>query len=125
MRVTHLPQWQAGEGSLARKDSQAILPPTGPSCQYCRMTLTAQGYHFTCHLCGATFCYIHMSRHSGAHREAQMEGGPTMAAGEHGIEDGVLVSRSELAALLGEIRELRALLETPSGRPSPRAREGA
>ena len=25
------------------------------------------GYHFTCHVCGVEYCYIHMRRHDGAH----------------------------------------------------------
>ncbi|MDA4116926.1 MAG: hypothetical protein OK455_01095 [Thaumarchaeota archaeon] len=35
-------------------------------CRYCGGKLNL-GYNFTCHVCGETYCYIHLSRHSGAH----------------------------------------------------------
>jgi hypothetical protein len=35
-------------------------------CHYCGGRLNL-GYHFTCHVCGEAYCYIHLSRHSGAH----------------------------------------------------------
>ena len=35
-------------------------------CQYCGGRLNL-GYHFACHLCGESYCYIHMTRHSRAH----------------------------------------------------------
>ena len=38
----------------------------GPACAFCRGRFDV-GYHFTCHRCGATYCYAHMSRHLGAH----------------------------------------------------------
>jgi hypothetical protein len=44
-----------------------ILSQKRLSCQYCRKTLPALGYYFTCHVCGATYCYIHMMKHSAAH----------------------------------------------------------
>jgi len=44
-----------------------ILSQKRFSCQYRRKTLPALGYHFTRHVCGATYCYIHMSGHDGAH----------------------------------------------------------
>jgi len=25
------------------------------------------GYHYTCHVCGASYCYTHMERHARAH----------------------------------------------------------
>jgi hypothetical protein len=37
-----------------------------PACKFCRGRFDV-GYHFTCHTCGATYCYVHMSRHLGAH----------------------------------------------------------
>jgi hypothetical protein len=37
-----------------------------PACQFCRRRFDV-GYHFTCHLCGATYCYIHLDRHRTAH----------------------------------------------------------
>lgn len=38
-------------------------------CQYCGGKLNL-GYHYTCHLCGDAYCYIHMSRHARAHPRA-------------------------------------------------------
>ncbi len=35
-------------------------------CQYCGGRLHL-GYHFSCHVCGDSYCYIHMSRHARAH----------------------------------------------------------
>jgi hypothetical protein len=35
-------------------------------CQYCRGKLHL-GYHFTCHICGDAYCYIHMAKHARAH----------------------------------------------------------
>jgi hypothetical protein len=35
-------------------------------CQYCGGKLHL-GYHFTCHICGDAYCYIHMARHARAH----------------------------------------------------------
>jgi hypothetical protein len=37
------------------------------ACHYCGKRFDL-GYHYTCHVCGATYCYIHMSKHSKAHR---------------------------------------------------------
>ncbi len=35
-------------------------------CQYCGGKLSF-GFHFTCHVCGGAYCYIHMAKHSRAH----------------------------------------------------------
>jgi len=48
-----------------------ILSQKRLSCQYCRKTLPALGYYFTCHVCGATYCFIHMRRHCAHPRPAQ------------------------------------------------------
>ncbi len=37
------------------------------SCSFCGKQLGKE-YFFTCHVCGATYCYIHMYRHARAHR---------------------------------------------------------
>lgn len=37
------------------------------SCSFCGKTLGKE-YFFSCHVCGATYCYIHMYRHGKAHR---------------------------------------------------------
>lgn len=37
------------------------------SCSYCGKALGHE-YFFTCHVCGAKYCYIHMYRHGRAHR---------------------------------------------------------
>lgn len=40
-------------------------------CSFCGAKLSL-GYHFTCHLCGSSYCYIHMSRHERTHRPGTM-----------------------------------------------------
>ena len=37
------------------------------TCSFCGRALGKE-YFFTCHVCGANYCYIHMYRHSRAHR---------------------------------------------------------
>jgi len=37
------------------------------TCSFCGRTLGKENY-FTCHVCGATYCYIHMVKHSRAHK---------------------------------------------------------
>jgi hypothetical protein len=37
------------------------------TCNFCSKVLGKQ-YYFTCHICGATYCYIHMSKHARSHR---------------------------------------------------------
>ncbi len=37
------------------------------SCVFCGKALGKE-YFFTCHVCGAKYCYIHMYRHGRAHR---------------------------------------------------------
>ena len=37
------------------------------SCSFCGRALGKE-YFFTCHICGAKYCYIHMYRHGKAHR---------------------------------------------------------
>ena len=41
------------------------------SCQYCGGKLNL-GYHFTCHICGDAYCYVHMARHARAHAPRQV-----------------------------------------------------
>ena len=36
-------------------------------CCFCGET-SDLGYHYACHICGATYCYIHMNKHARAHR---------------------------------------------------------
>jgi hypothetical protein len=38
------------------------------SCSFCGASSDI-GYHFVCHMCGATYCYIHMNKHAKAHRQ--------------------------------------------------------
>ena len=38
-----------------------------PHCGYCGGLIDRRGFHYTCHVCGSTYCYIHMHRHRGAH----------------------------------------------------------
>ncbi len=45
-----------------------------PTCLYCGKTLRNLGYYFTCHVCGATYCYIHMRHHANAHAAAKVPG---------------------------------------------------
>jgi len=46
-------------------------PETGASgvvsCNFCSKLLGRE-YYFKCHICGATYCYIHMTKHSRAHK---------------------------------------------------------
>ena len=47
-------------------------PETGGSskiatCNFCSKLLGRE-YYFTCHVCGATYCYIHLARHGKAHK---------------------------------------------------------
>jgi len=35
-------------------------------CEYCGGKLRL-GFNFICHVCGGTYCYIHMTKHSRAH----------------------------------------------------------
>jgi hypothetical protein len=37
-----------------------------PTCRFCGGKFDL-GYHYMCHACGATYCYIHMGRHMRAH----------------------------------------------------------
>ena len=37
------------------------------SCNFCGKLLGRE-YYFKCHVCGATYCYIHIPKHSRAHR---------------------------------------------------------
>ena len=49
----------------------SLHPETGTSkvakCNFCMKVLGKQ-YHYTCHICGATYCYIHMTKHARAHK---------------------------------------------------------
>jgi len=36
-------------------------------CNFC-MKMLRKEYYYTCHICGATYCYIHMTKHSRAHK---------------------------------------------------------
>jgi len=47
-------------------------------CQYCGGRLYL-GFHFSCHVCGETYCYIHMDRHSRAHAPRPLEHGQLYA----------------------------------------------
>lgn len=42
-------------------------------CRYCGGKLRL-GYHFTCHVCGDAYCYIHMARHTRAHSPPPVTG---------------------------------------------------
>ncbi len=46
-------------------------PETGAgkvaSCNFCNKLLGKE-YYFECHICGATYCYLHMTKHSRAHK---------------------------------------------------------
>ncbi|MDA4136780.1 MAG: hypothetical protein OK449_07280 [Thaumarchaeota archaeon] len=39
------------------------------TCNYCSKALGKE-YYFTCHVCDATYCYIHMTKHSRSHKPA-------------------------------------------------------
>ncbi len=38
-----------------------------PTCHFCG-TKFDPGYYYTCHVCDAAYCYIHMNKHVRAHR---------------------------------------------------------
>lgn len=59
------------ETTHARFDREAF-------CQYCGGRLQL-GYHFTCHICGDAYCYIHMARHARAHAPGQEVSEPVCA----------------------------------------------
>jgi|SRR5271163_4491398 len=44
-------------------------------CSYCKSVLPHYGYHYLCHVCGERFCYVHISRHRGAHVEELVPSG--------------------------------------------------
>jgi hypothetical protein len=50
-----------GRGASGLEDEPAS------HCHFCGKKLDDFGYHFTCHVCGANCCYIHMARYDGAH----------------------------------------------------------
>ena len=45
-------------------------------CNFCMKTLRKE-YYYTCHICGATYCYIHTTKHARAHK-ATMQVAPAM-----------------------------------------------
>lgn len=49
----------------------STLPDQGAArvatCNYCSKVLGKQ-YYFTCHICGATYCYIHLAKHGKFHK---------------------------------------------------------
>jgi hypothetical protein len=49
------------------------------TCHFCGAAFDL-GYHYTCHICEATYCYIHMSRHAKAHPQEPGFGTPALAA---------------------------------------------
>jgi len=57
-----------------------VRPETGTSkvekCNFCMKVLGKQ-YHYICHICGATYCYIHITKHARAHK-ATMQVAPPM-----------------------------------------------
>lgn len=48
-------------------------------CSFCGARLSL-GYHFTCHLCGAAYCYVHMSRHDTSHARPAKERMPSASS---------------------------------------------
>ena len=42
-------------------------------CRHCGGVLDGFGFHYTCHLCGARYCFVHMRRHERAHPKTAME----------------------------------------------------
>jgi len=59
-RVT---EWRPHNGSLE----------SAHHCRYCGGVLDGLGYHYTCHFCGARYCFIHMRKHDRAHQETSLE----------------------------------------------------
>jgi hypothetical protein len=46
-----------------------------PACRFCGGKFDF-GYHYMCHTCGDTYCYIHMSMHMRAHAQNSPRGKP-------------------------------------------------
>jgi hypothetical protein len=42
-------------------------------CRYCGGVLDGFGFHYTCHLCGAKYCFVHMRKHERAHPTTPQE----------------------------------------------------
>jgi hypothetical protein len=48
-----------------------------PTCRFCGGKFDL-GYHYMCRTCGATYCYIHMSKHMRAHSSDRAKGRPSI-----------------------------------------------
>jgi hypothetical protein len=55
--------WQPHNGSLE----------SAYHCRHCGGVLDGFGFHYTCHLCGARYCFVHMSKHDRAHPRTAAE----------------------------------------------------
>lgn len=55
----------------------------GSACSFCKRRLGDE-YHFACVRCGATYCYIHMSRHGSACRPRERPSRP-ISRGEEAL----------------------------------------
>jgi hypothetical protein len=49
--------WQPHNGSIE----------SAYHCRHCGSVLDGYGFHFTCHICGARYCYVHLRKHDRAH----------------------------------------------------------
>ena len=55
--------WRPHDGSAESVDH----------CNHCGIALGAYSYSFTCHICGARYCYVHLRKHDRAHPRVTLE----------------------------------------------------
>jgi hypothetical protein len=61
-----VPSAQQEEDAMTLDTSRERETQDVPVCRFCGGELDL-GYHYTCHICDAAYCYTHMSRHMRAH----------------------------------------------------------
>jgi hypothetical protein len=102
--------------------SREIEKQDVPICLFCGGELDL-GYHYTCQICGATYCYIHMDRHRRAHTPHGSQGMTSIppVAGEPAARPStvVLTSDPEEIALIRTYMTRLLLGGSSSDRPQP------
>jgi len=99
-----------------RKDSAE----TANGCLYCGWRLDTE-FHYTCHICGAVYCFVHMQEHTKKHQREDRGYSSSWSNGAHrarldgGKETTILTSDPE------EIKLIRAYMLNLLG-PSETAR---
>lgn len=54
--------WEPHNGSIE----------SGYHCRHCGGILDGFGFHYTCYLCGARYCFVHIRKHDRAHPRTTM-----------------------------------------------------